>query len=161
MKGKKKKGFLLAWLLVFSTFFFMIMGFIVTHYLYTSNSIFDSYKKLQASNYAVEGIELTRWYIMTEINKDKYSWWKNKILLLNWKYIVSYSNGYKLVPWDKIIIEQDYPYAIDYERSIEISDGDSSDEKNITARVSYKNELNLEENSFIEYTTTITNKYGE
>ena len=152
---KNKRGFMLLLVLMLISFFLLISSTVVWYYNRVSDRVYVANKKLQASNYAVEWTELMKGYILSALNRDRISGWKNIVVPLNGKYIVRYDNGYWIEQKESEIIEQTTPYAVDYKRTIDISDESSTDEKRITVTVDYG------EKDKLQYSTTVTNLYGK
>ena len=152
---RNKKWFALLMLLLFMSMFMVIVLWLMTFSHNVSNENYIAHKKVQASNYAVEWIEMVKGYVSTEINKDRINGWKEKVLPLSWNYRVSFDEGYEIHSQESEIIEVDEPYVVDYERSIQIVTWDYGDEKKITVVVDYG------ENTKVSYETTLVNLYWE
>jgi len=152
---KNKKWFTLMVLLIFVTIFTMVFLVLISYSHKTSNSHYVAYKKIQASNYAVEGMELLKWYYYTEINKDKINGWKDNILPLSWKYVVWFDWEYKVISGNSETIEVNEPYVVDYVRTVYITEWDSIDEKKITVTVDYW------EYSNVSFETSLVNLYWQ
>lgn len=54
------------------------------------SSVTEDQLRLQAANYASEGIELAKAYVITQTNGDRAGGWKNRVSGLSGKYVVSY-----------------------------------------------------------------------
>jgi len=119
------------------------------------NNINNSHKSLQASNYAQEWIELTKWYIDTVVVKDRINWWDDSIKDLSWDFTIKFNNWYVLEHWSDQIIEEDNEnYYYDFLRKIKIENWISWDEKVITSEVYYNSE------DSVSYQVSIINRYG-
>lgn len=71
-------------------------------------------------------------------------------------YKISYANNqYILTQQNEEVIQQDFPYVIDYVRKISINNWETINEKNIKVEVDYGN------NNIVLLQTTITNLYGD
>ena len=150
---KNKKWAVLLLLLVFISVFSVVTLWLLSYYHNVTNKYYTSYKKLQASNYAVEWIEMVKWYVSTQLNNDRINGWKNSIQPLSGKYVFWFNGWYTIDPKDDEIIEIDEPYVVDYQRVIEIYQWDSPDEKKVTVTVDYW------ERSKVSYETTLVNLY--
>lgn len=80
---------------------------------------------------------MAKGYILTRVNQDRVSGWRNYVSTLNGKYVIKYSNGYTIVSENSETIDQTEPFSATYIRTLEIRDGDNSDEKTITSTVDY------------------------
>lgn len=118
----------------------------------------ENYKKmtmLQASNYSQEWLELIRWYVQTQSNKDRKGYWQNSILPLGWNYSIQFSNwDYVLTPANQQKIEENDPFVVDYIRKIIISDGEHVNSKRVTSLVEYNG-------TQVSYDAVIYNLYWE
>lgn len=156
MKKLDNKWFVLVILMIFISVFSWLLFIFVWKYLSTNNNLFKTEKRLQAMNYAVEWLELTRWYFMTKQSEDRVSSWNNIISPLAWNYIISYNWGwYQIIPAEKEVIEVDEPYVVDYNRVITISPWDNLNEKKITVSVDYGEKNN------VSFETTLVNLYWD
>lgn len=154
-RNTDKKGSVLVLVIVLISFFSIIASVWVMRYLEAKNRTDDRIRALQASNYTREGIELAKGYLLTRVNQDRISGWRNYVATLNGKYVIRYDNGYIIDPGDTETIEQTDPFSATYVRTTEIRDGSSSDEKVITSTVDYGGKEK------VQYTTSVTNIYGK
>lgn len=65
------KGFMLVLVLVFIGLFLAVAIPVLSHVGLVKDQMYLSEKKLQASNLAVEGMELAKGYVITMTNKDR------------------------------------------------------------------------------------------
>lgn len=152
------KGFALISILLFISVFGSIMMYWMSSYNNINQQIHLKSLQLQSVNLTSEALELTKGFIMTELNKNVVDAWDDKIEGLNGNYIVSYDNvnWYKLVEWEEEVIEQDYPFSNDYIRRITITDWVDSNEKKVVVSVQYWDN----EDKSIKFETIITNNYS-
>lgn len=152
---KNKRGSILWLVLVFISVFSVVSLVLLSYYSNFTNNYYVSYKKLQASNYATEWIEMFKWYVSTVVNKDRIEWWEKNIQPLNWEYVISFDNivWYSIQSQEKEVIEEDDPYVVDYVRTIEVYDWDNSSEKKVTVTVDYG------ERNKVSYDTTLVDLY--
>ncbi len=151
-----KKGFALVWIVLTMSSFMIVAVSLLNYDASQKKALYIWDKKLQAMNFASEWQELVRWYVMTEVNKNRFFWWERKLENLHWNYIVSFVGWeYQLIPWNKEVIEMNDPYVVDYTREIFIEDGVNSDEKRITVSVDYG------EKSKVSFETSLVNLYWD
>lgn len=156
MRKIDNKWFVLVILMIFISVFSWLLFIFVWKYLNTNKNLFKTEKRLQAMNYAVEGLELTRGYLMTKQSEDRVSSWDNTISPLSWNYIISYNWWvYHIIPAEKEVIEVDEPYVVDYIRVINISPWDNLNEKKIAVSVDYGEKNN------VSFETTLVNLYWD
>ena len=149
-----KKWFTLYIVLIIITIFAFVSTALIDMYHTNLNGFYVAHKKIQAKNYVIEWIELFKWYVQTEINKDKKWAWDEVIQPLYGSYIVWFNDSvYSLSSWSEEVIEQDEPYTVDYIRTISIQDGDDSNEKKVTVTVDYW------EANKVSFETSIVNLY--
>lgn len=150
---KNKQWFALMTILLFTTIFTMIFLVLISFSHSIKQSHYKAYKKVQASNYAVEWMEMVKGYYLTELNKDKINSWDDHIQPLSGMYKISFNWEYILDSVGEEIIEVDEPYLVDYTRTIEITEWDSIDEKKITVTVDYQ------ETNKVSFETSLVNLY--
>ncbi len=149
-----KKWFTLLLLILFITAFSIGILSLLSVYNTIYNQDYVNNKKLQAMNYAVEWMEMVKWYFATEINKNKINSWSSTIRPLSWKYVIFFdSSGYVITSKEKETIEVNEPYVVDYIREIEINNWDNINEKKVTVTVDYW------ESTKVSFETTLANLY--
>jgi type II secretory pathway pseudopilin PulG len=156
-RTKEQKGFTLLLSISIISLLSIVAGAIITSYLNAKNTLDKWEITLQALNYASEGAELAKWYMITQTNLDRISGWRNKIAPLSGKYRIDYSksSGYLAVPADNEVIEVMNPKYRKFIRTIDISSPTTTDEKDITVTI------DTGDSKKIQITTTHANVYGK
>ena len=135
-KLEKRKAFALLTVIVFIA----VTGIVfITFYslIRSSQTIwFNTYKKMQAMNYAAEGIELFMWYTLTESWKNRTTYWEEKISPLDGIYNIWFSEGDYTISEGEEVIYQDEPVVAEHIRTLTI-ESISDDEKEIVSSVDY------------------------
>lgn len=137
---RNKSWFALLLAVLFVAVLMIIISSIYSVYMTSKTSVELAYTELQATDLAIEWIEMMKWYMLTQTNKDRQDGYKNSVFPLSGIYTVTYSasNGYEVTQAyspESIIIDD--PVYQEFKRTITVSTI-SPDEKNITSEVEFR-----------------------
>lgn len=154
---QSRSGFALVVVVVVIALLSTMTGAVLISYSSAESSVTEDQVRLQAANYASEGIEMAKAYVLSQTNKDRADGWKNRIAGLSGKYVVAYGNGgYSVEAKDSETLEISEPYAGTFVRTVTFADGPGgSEEKMITSEVEYGYSRK------VQYVTSVTNVYGK
>lgn len=147
-----KKWFTLLQVVIFVAISGVIMTVWWNTYFLTTEMKIESWRRIQASNYSSEWIEMMIGYIDTKVNKDKTNGWNNFVAPLWGKYSIKYNGDYIISTiTTPELMHLDKPYYTDFRREVYVKSGWNTDIKEIVSKVYYTDK------KYIELKTTKTN----
>lgn len=155
--ARSRSGFALVIVVAVIGLLSILMSAAMLHYSSAASSVTEAQTRLQAANYAAEGIELAKAYVVTQTNKDRADGWRNRIAGLSGKYVVTYgAGGYSIEARDSETLEISEPYAGTFVRTVTFADGPGgSEEKMVTSEVEYGYARK------VQFTNSVTNVHGK
>jgi len=140
-----KKGFTIVQVVVLWTVLTIVLSIIWNITLASIRKERESFYLSRAGDLARSWLEQVKAYVDTVQNKDRVSWWDNKIAPLSWTYRIYTEWDYNIISVSDEKIKTEHPYMV-YYRTIKINSKDWDNNKKevvVTIRYNKKEEKTL------------------